>query len=244
MHITFAPSKSDPRSVGCSTVPVLLAYFTSLNSYVEAFAASEEVDTVVTLRVTAKQRGWVEWLQLPEAIPVRLVKVELGDGTWEVLMTSLLDREEYPTQDFKGLYEKRWGIETHFDRLKNLFEVERFSSRLVVGIEQDFYGIVLLSTLAGLVAKEEDRELEERSRRRGTKYLYKVNRSVCCAALVDRLLELLVDESKSLEEASEGLRQELRNALCPVRPGRSYPRQVARPARRLRFLRYQKRVWA
>ena len=33
MYITFAPSKSDPRSLGCSSLPVLLACFTSLNSY-------------------------------------------------------------------------------------------------------------------------------------------------------------------------------------------------------------------
>lgn len=211
---------------------------------VEAFTRSAEVDTVVSVGVTAKQRQWVDQLGLPHKIRVRLVKVGLEDGTVEVLMTSLVNREAYPLQDLGELYKKRWGIETHFDRLKNLFEAERFSSRKVMGIEQDFYGIVLLSTLAGLVAKEEDQELEERSRRRGTKYVYKVNRSVCCAALVDRLLELLLDESKSLEEASEELRQELKNALCPVRPGRSSPRQPARPARRMRFLRYQKRLWA
>jgi len=72
-------------------------------------------------------------------------------------------------QDLEELYKKRWEIETHFDRLKNVFEVERFSSRTVVGIEQDFYGIVLLGTLAGLVAKEEDEERKNRNQQLNSK---------------------------------------------------------------------------
>jgi len=62
---------------------------------------------------------------------------------------------------FKGLYGKRWGVETYFDWLKNLLEVERFSSRKVVGIEQDFYEIVFLSTLASVLMKEEEEAEEE-----------------------------------------------------------------------------------
>ncbi|HHK67460.1 MAG TPA: IS4 family transposase [Candidatus Acetothermia bacterium] len=223
---------------------VIRARMSQTFKQVEKFIRSPLVDTVVTVGVTTKQRQWVSELGLPDRVQVRLTKVVLADGTVEVLITSLVDRDVYTLQDLEELYKKRWEIETHFDRLKNVFEVERFSSRTVVGIEQDFYGIVLLSTLAGLVAKEEDEERKNRNQRRRTKYVYKVNRSACCVALVDRLVELLLDKSKSLEEAGEELRQELKNALSPVRPGRSFPRQPATASRRMRFLRYQKRLWA
>jgi hypothetical protein len=50
---------------------------------------------------------------------VKLIKVRLESGESEVLMTSLLGREKYRMRDFKWLYDKRWGVETHPDRLKN-----------------------------------------------------------------------------------------------------------------------------
>jgi hypothetical protein len=45
------------------------------------------------------------------------------------------------------VYGWREGGETYYDRLKNIFEVERFSGRSVLSIEQDFYGVIFLATL-------------------------------------------------------------------------------------------------
>lgn len=208
---------------------------------VEAFAVGEEVDAEVTLGVTPKQKRWVERLGLPPELRVRLVKVPLPNGTEEVLMTSL-SREECSREDLAELYAWRWGVETYFDRLKNVFEVERFSTRTVVGIEQDFYGIVFMSTLAGILALDRDAELLEKRRGRKTKHPYKVNRKVCYMALVDRVVELLLDQGRSLEEMDTELRAALRGAFSPIRPGRSSPRAPGTPADKLRFLRYRKRI--
>lgn len=209
---------------------------------VEEFIRSPKADQVVTLEVTSKQTRWVKELGLPRRVRVRLVKVELKDGTEEILLTSLLDREKYPAADLRGLYEKRWGIETYFDRLKNLLEVERFSSRKVVGIEQDFYGVVFMSTLASVLLKEEEEEAY-RSRHRGRKYTYKVNRSVCYTALVDQVVELILDGQKSPEEAEQELKLMLRGMWIPERPGRRNERQTT-VSNRLSFHRYRKRIWA
>lgn len=211
---------------------------------VEAFISSPETDRIVTVRSTAKQECWVEELELPRQVQVRLVKVALDDGAVEVLMTSLSDVEKYPAEEFKSLYAKRWGVETYFDRLKNLFEVERFSSRKVNGIEQDFYGIVFLTTLASVLLKEEDERARRWSEERGLKYTYKVNRAVCYAALVDQAVELLLDERKSADEAEEELRTRLRGMWIPERPGRRNERRAKSPSFRMRFQRYVKRIWA
>ncbi|MDQ7032480.1 MAG: IS4 family transposase, partial [Desulfonauticus sp.] len=45
-------------------------------------------------------------------IKVRLVRVELPSGQVEILVTSLLESKTYPTNIFKALYAKRWGVET------------------------------------------------------------------------------------------------------------------------------------
>lgn len=211
---------------------------------VREFVNSKETDKVITLNVSSKQNRIVEELGLPKQIKVRLVKVVLEDGTLEIFMTSLLDQGRYPADEFKGLYEKRWGIETYFNRLKNLLEVERFSSKKLIGIEQDFYGLVFLSTLASVLSKEEDEEAREKSKQKGLKYIYKVNRSVSYLALVDHVLELLLNERKSAEQAEEELKMMFKGTLIPERPGRRNERMRRTASHRLRFQQYGKRIWA
>jgi len=62
----------------------------------------------------------------------------LDSGEIELLMTSLIEREKYTYECFKALYFKRWGIETYYDRLKNILNLENFSGLTNQAILQDF----------------------------------------------------------------------------------------------------------
>ena len=64
---------------------------------------------IVTLTPCAEQLREIKRLK------VRLVRVRLSTGEWEVLVTSLLDEARYPNAEFLALYGKRWGIETFTD---------------------------------------------------------------------------------------------------------------------------------
>jgi hypothetical protein len=75
----------------------------------------------VSARAFVKQHG------LAESLRLRLIRVGLDNGSTEVLLTTLLDSPAYPAPEFKQVYGWRWGEETFFDRLKNIFEAERFS---------------------------------------------------------------------------------------------------------------------
>ena len=162
----------------------------------------------------------------------------------EVLLTSLRDRHKYPRVSFQGLYEKRWGIETYFNQLKNLLEVERFSAKSVMGIEQDFYALIFLSTLTSVLLVDEEMEAENQSQRKGLKYTYQLNRSVSYVTLVDHIVELLLDLDMDLDQVAEEIHQCLRGTLLPVRPGRSPQRANRKPPSQLRFQRYRKRIWS
>jgi hypothetical protein len=211
---------------------------------VEAFAGSSAHDRDVELTVTAKQQGWVKRMGLPRRVIVRLIKVPLPDGTVEVLLTSLRNRKRYPHGVFQELYGKRWGIETYFDRLKNLLEVERFSAKSVIGIQQDFHALVFLSTMTAVLLREEDEELQRRSRRRGLKYTYRINRAVSYVAVVDHVVELLLDFDKDIDKVTKEIRQCLRGTMLPVRPGRNPQRTEKKTVSQLRYQRYRKRLWA
>lgn len=198
----------------------------------------------MTLKVTEGQRRFVEENELPTEVKVRLVRVRLDSGETEVLMTSLLDRKKYKVGDFKWLYGKRWGVETYLDRLKNQLEVERFSSKKLVGIEQDFYAVVFISTLESVLSKEDEEEVVEESRRKHFKYEYKINRSVSYSALVDHIMDLLINRDKSPEEVVDELSKLFKAGRTPIRPGRKFERKNLTPSRKLRYHKYKKRIWA
>jgi hypothetical protein len=210
---------------------------------VQNFIKSDLVDEMVSLKVTQKQKKFVEENGLPKEVTVRLVKIKLDNGKIEILMTSLLE-EDCKLEDFKWLYNKRWGVETYLDRLKNQLEVERFSSSKLIGIEQDFYGVAFLSTLESVLSKDDEKEITEESRERQLKYEYKINKSVSYSALIDYIVDLLLNLNKSPEEVIDDLSRLFRTGRTPIRPGRKFKRKNLTATQQLRFHKYVKRTCA
>ncbi|MDM8560168.1 hypothetical protein [Candidatus Parabeggiatoa sp. HSG14] len=66
---------------------------------------------IVTLKPHHSKLSEVKANDLPEQITVRFVRVQLETGEYEVLVTSLLDEIQFPTEDFLDIYHMRWGIE-------------------------------------------------------------------------------------------------------------------------------------
>ncbi len=71
-----------------------------------------------------------------EKLTVRLVRIDLENET-EVLVTSLLDQNEFTYEDIKDLYNKRWATEEEFKKFIQRLFVENFSSVKTNGILQD-----------------------------------------------------------------------------------------------------------
>ena len=52
-----------------------------------------------------------------ENIPIRVLAIDLGNGTTEYLATNMFS-SEYSPSDFKELYFLRWGLELKYGELK------------------------------------------------------------------------------------------------------------------------------
>ena len=63
-------------------------------------------DAVVTLIPHGEAQAACRSRGLP-TIPVRLIRVLLPSGMVEILMTSLLDRDDHPAEEFATLYHLR-----------------------------------------------------------------------------------------------------------------------------------------
>ncbi len=151
---------------------------------------------------------------------IRLVKVILDNGEVEVLATSLLDEEKYPSKEFKWLYGKRWGIETNYDHLKNHLMIEDFTGLSSLSILQDFFANMFIANMQQLFINESQEELKEQ--KKDTKYEYKINRNLSFGFMKDRFIKILFD--KNVDRSINNLKEFFKINPSPIREGRSFPR--------------------
>jgi hypothetical protein len=215
-------------------------------SVVEEFWQSDKIEAIVTLDVSqsAETQRFVRKHNLPKSVLVRLLKFTLTTGETEVLLTTLCDRRKYPRKEFYKVYGWRWNGETYYDRIKNIFEVERFSGESKQVIEQDFFGVIFLSTLESVLTKSAQEVLAERDVARGTETNAKVNRAVSYVSLVDEAVGLLLDEGVHPQDALDRLRQLFQKSPTRHLDGRKYDRPKLKYSRKLRYHQYRKRILA
>jgi len=223
-------------------IDYVLRFSNNTFNEVNSFLKSKEKQSIIELAISKSKKGLIEKEGLVEKVKLRLVKVELPTGETEILGTSLFDDEEYPIEIFKDLYHKRWGIETYFNRIKNIYEVERFSSTSIQNILQDFYGIIFLSNIESMVSKEAEEELNEENNKFTGTTEYSVNHSVSYSAMIDYSTELFVDERRDIEEVLGELKHFLKKNPILKRPGRRIERKELTPNEKLWYQKYNKKI--
>ena len=121
---------------------------------------------------------------------IRIVKVKLKTGETEILATNL-SSEEFSSADLKHLYNKRWEVETGFDRLKNYIRIEDFSGTSIELIEQDFYASIFMYNIAVCIKMDADKRIMRQPRKRKHKYEYVVNFSQVVSLLYEKFFDLI-----------------------------------------------------
>jgi hypothetical protein len=125
----------------------------------ESFSAAEpfwnsDADStiIITLTPSAGQARECRHQELPsDPLRVRLVRVRLPGGETEVLATSVLEETRLPARLFKTLYHRRWGAEESYKRQKRWVEIENFSGRSVLAVQQDVQAKILALNLSSMV---------------------------------------------------------------------------------------------
>jgi hypothetical protein len=191
-------------------------------SVVRHFLATGQDDAVVTLPAHAEAQAECRARGLPMTpIRVRLIRVVLPTGEVEVLMTSLLDPEIYPAQEFAELYHLRWTQEERYKCFKSRVEVENWSGKSALSMRQDFHAKVLTLNLTAVRASTAQDIVEDRHR--DDRHPKQVNMTHALCAMKDAVVRLLTRANPV------ALRRRLieifADTVEPVRPGRSHPRR-------------------
>lgn len=157
-----------------------------------------------------------------DPIPLRLIRVPLKGGETEVLATSLLDEELYPSAGFKPLYPLRWGVEEGYKREKCRLEIENFSGLSAHVVQQDFYAMIFMLNLTAILSwvaqAITDRLYQTRKRP------YRVNFANALSKMKDNVVRLFLFDSA--RQILTPLVLAMATHTEAVRPDRSYPRQI------------------
>ena len=159
---------------------------------------------------------------VPATIKLRVTKILLSSGEWEVLLSNIED-EKIGVEDFKEMYNLRWGSEGFYGLLKERLTLENFTSTTSNGVKQDFYSTILLTTIESIYTEESDVELEVKCIQKGNKYTRKVNRNISFNALKTKVFDLLFGTTP-LSELVEELNRLFKKTPTMIRPERKYQR--------------------
>ena len=76
------------------------------------------------------------------SINLRVTKVNVKNKegkTYTETLLSTLPMDKYSKEELRTLYKYRWEVETDYDRLKNVLELENFTGQRRIIIEQDVF---------------------------------------------------------------------------------------------------------
>lgn len=214
----------------------------------EMFEGKGNDSQIVRLRASDMKEA--KELGLPEEITVRFVRVKLDTGETEILVTSLIDEGLYNTEEFRVLYNLRWGVETFYGLLKTRLNLENFTGKTSESVKQDFYATIYITGLESVLTREVNEKLEEKTcihhqnsdeqetEERTHKHQQKVNKAVSFNAIKNHVFNLfyLEDNTNVLLEKLENLFR--MNTTC-IRNGRKTERKKQSSNR---LLNYHKRI--
>jgi hypothetical protein len=193
---------------------------------VDQFIASGKKSQIVSINPTQyaiKQLFEMGYkIDANETVKLRLVRIKLKTGEIEVIATNLMDEKLYPSDIFKWLYAKRWGIETEYDALKNIYQIEQFSGYSPEVIQQDFYATIFIANLHQIFIKDSEKDINAIGEKR--QYKYQHNRNVGFGLLKEEIVKLFITDRPDI--ILQRLKLKFIRYLQPVRPGRSYPREA------------------
>lgn len=184
-------------------------------------------------------KGFLRGMKLPETdnilehkfsklkhpLKIRVVKIQLSSEETQCLITNILDSQITP-DDFKWAYQKRWGIETKYNDVKNKLQIECFTGYSPVAVLQDFYATMFLANLAGVLEYDLHEEIEAAHFSPENLHTYKMNITMAISELKRSVVDMLSTTSMIRRECLYiKMASRLKKAVVPERKNRSEKRE-------------------
>ena len=158
-----------------------------------------------------------------EHLNLRILTIELDNGKTETLLTNIFNKK-FQIEDFKELYNLRWGIETNYNTMKNRLNIENYSGKKRITIEQDIYSKFLKYNVFQHYENYFNLLINRTQRQKGKLGLFKVNQ----AHLIRKLKKYL--PIMILNPTPEIIRTYTKNLIisCTKSPNKSTKKQTTK----------------
>ncbi len=196
---------------------------------IKEFINSESNDGIISINAFSKGRkiskDFEKYLPDIEKLPiqVRILLFTLSSGEKEVVITSLTDINQFSDEDIFELYHMRWGVEEEYKYYKVITELENFSGKTPISVEQDFFATVLASNIHMMLSNEAENELKIEKKDFKYKYEYKINRNILVGVIKNEIIDILLGDC-DLELYCANLKKRIKKNIIYVRPNRTFPR--------------------
>lgn len=184
-------------------------------------SGSDDIDWSFS-KTSQQTFGKLKEYNLPNKIEgLRLVCIGLKSGEKEILATNLTDRKTYTIDTLKSLYHMRWGVEESYKSFKKVLQIEYFTGKSKIAIEQDFYAKVFMMNLSSMIRSQglyhKTMELNTKRKRK-----YQLNKTQSIAKTKDCLVDIFY--FNQINVLIHKMLQILEGCFEMVRPERSFPR--------------------
>lgn len=190
---------------------------------VRKMLSEDVVDKEVSFKLSSKDKK-----KLTKAVDedcevhCRLIAITLGNGTREILCTSVRDKEVLPYECFADLYACRWNIEEGIKLFKSRLQLEAFSGKTAIAVKQDFYAKLFMMSLTAALAFPIEEKLLEEQQNSEREHSYKINKTNALAFTKEIVHNLFIQGV--VKPAINAMDKVLRATVEMVRPNRKNPR--------------------
>jgi hypothetical protein len=188
-------------------------------SYIQDFLESGRKQKVVRIKMVDESGREIK-------MDLRLILGPIDSESKPIVfVTNLIDKTKYRRINIIQLYRKRWGVETLYNRVKNLLCLEKFHAKNYNGIMQEIFSNLLALSLAAVavsaVVQEQklDPEVELPSFKNATE-------------VMRRHLFTIIDHRITRTKPKAVVKQILKEVcavIYKVRPNRGYARVSMQP---------------
>ena len=169
------------------------------------------------------------------SLKMRLIRIE-NDGKVAILITSLLDTQQYPIGLFNNLYHERWPVEEDYKAIKCRMDLENFSGKSALSVYQDFHAKVFVKNLVAVMAFPVKDVVDNFNDAK--MYRYQINFTQALSKSKGVIALLFHDSNKKIRQLITDLQYIFQRTVEPIRPGRKYPRKHKAKSRKF-FLQYK-----
>lgn len=191
---------------------------------VKKFYKSGKNEQIVTLKPSSLSMKKCDEIGIDTGtVTVRLVRVELETGETEILVTSLLDMDQYPIGMFMDLYHLRWPIEEDYKTIKYRLEIENFSGKSVHSVYQDFHAKLFSKNITSVIATTTKTDIDNKSA--NCKYCHKINFALALSNMKNTVVLLFNPIRLSVDDIVQKIRLLFIKYTEAVRHNRKFPRK-------------------